>query len=234
MTSNPKPELEKRWDNQPEQDIIASQKRATHPDYLYINEEFYSVQGEGLNTGIPMYFVRLQGCGVGCYFCDTKYTWRADESKKKGICEIFENIVESGAQWVCITGGEPYEQDFFYLCELCNQAKIKIQVETSGTEWLNMPVDWITLSPKDLFSKKKTHLNFKHCCNEIKCVVTEQHDLKYYYDTYYPYATYNRPIIFQMVDNSTENVAKTLDFINQFEMKNARIMLQQQKVFNLR
>ena len=50
---------------------------------LAINEEFYSVQGEGANTGVLQYFVRTQGCAVGCYFCDTKYTWKASEATVK-------------------------------------------------------------------------------------------------------------------------------------------------------
>jgi organic radical activating enzyme len=225
---------EKKWENQPQEDIVETKKRATHPDYLYINEEFYSIQGEGLHTGVPMYFVRLQGCEVGCYFCDTKYTWRAAPEKKKSICEIFENILESRCQWVCVTGGEPYEQDFYYLCELCNNARIKVHVETSGTEWLNLPVNWITLSPKDLFSKKKTLTNFKVTSDEIKVVVTKPEDIKYYHHEYYPFCSSNKPLIFQMVDNSEANLQETLSYIHDNDLRNARIMMQQHKVFQLR
>ena len=42
---------------------------------LNINEMFETIQGEGAHTGIPSIFVRLQGCPVGCPWCDTKHTW---------------------------------------------------------------------------------------------------------------------------------------------------------------
>ena len=39
---------------------------------LPVAEDFYSVQGEGLNAGVPAYFIRLAGCDVRCPWCDTK------------------------------------------------------------------------------------------------------------------------------------------------------------------
>jgi len=47
--------------------------------FLKVNEIFYSVQGEGKNSGIPMVFVRLAGCNLRCDFCDTKYAVRGRE-----------------------------------------------------------------------------------------------------------------------------------------------------------
>ena len=40
-----------------------------------INEIFKSIQGEGSYTGSPVMFIRLQGCSVGCAWCDTKHSW---------------------------------------------------------------------------------------------------------------------------------------------------------------
>lgn len=47
---------------------------------LSINEMFETIQGEGAHTGIPSIFVRLQGCPVGCPWCDTKHTWTLDDA----------------------------------------------------------------------------------------------------------------------------------------------------------
>lgn len=205
-----------------------------HPNELYINEEFYSVQGEGLHTGVPMYFVRLQGCTVGCYFCDTKYTWREDKTKKQSISDILDRIIDSGTRWVCITGGEPYEQDFYRLADACEFYGIKVHIETSGTNFIQVPYNWITLSPKDLFSKKKTLEHFKHISDEFKVVVTKKDDIEYYVQNYYSYCSRNKPLIFQAVDNNTELVSPVLKYIQDYRLDYARIMLQQHKVISLR
>ena len=42
---------------------------------LKINEIFDTIQGEAYFTGTPATFIRLQGCPVGCAWCDTKHTW---------------------------------------------------------------------------------------------------------------------------------------------------------------
>lgn len=80
---------------------------------------------------------------------------------------------------------------------------MNVQVETSGTVWQELELDWITLSPKDLFSKKKTLDYFGVDANEIKCVVTKDSDVDYYLDTYGIFCNDAKPIIFQLVDNDT-------------------------------
>jgi len=40
-----------------------------------VSEIFYSIQGEGLNQGIPFVFIRFSGCNLRCEWCDTKYAW---------------------------------------------------------------------------------------------------------------------------------------------------------------
>ena len=46
-----------------------------NPTKLPVNEVFETVQGEATFTGTPSVFIRLQGCPVGCSWCDTKHTW---------------------------------------------------------------------------------------------------------------------------------------------------------------
>mgnify|MGYP003664071811 FL=1 len=47
-----------------------------------INEIFETLQGEGSFTGQPSIFIRLQGCPVGCSWCDTKHTWEVSPEKE--------------------------------------------------------------------------------------------------------------------------------------------------------
>lgn len=44
-----------------------------------INEMFQTLQGEGYFTGVPAIFIRLQGCPVGCAWCDTKHTEKLED-----------------------------------------------------------------------------------------------------------------------------------------------------------
>ena len=37
---------------------------------LRVNTVYGAIQGEGVNTGVPMVLLRLQGCSVGCPFCE--------------------------------------------------------------------------------------------------------------------------------------------------------------------
>ena len=42
---------------------------------LPVMEQFYTIQGEGYNSGRAAYFIRLGGCDVGCVWCDVKESW---------------------------------------------------------------------------------------------------------------------------------------------------------------
>lgn len=123
---------------------------------IRVNEVFYSIQGEGAFAGRPAAFIRLQGCPVGCSFCDTKHTWRvAPEHETSRDCVLEDRRVGSEAwakiseeelvAWVqreahpsaivVITGGEPLIQKdgVTRLVELLIEAGRQVQIETSGT-----------------------------------------------------------------------------------------------------
>ena len=134
-----------------------------------VNEIFETIQGEGSYTGVPAIFIRLQGCPVGCAWCDTKHTWElADEqlilltqtSRKTQDSDHYSNadaaallglIRQEGyrARHVVITGGEPCLYDLRPLCELLHQQGFSTQIETSGTFEIQAPAaTWVTVSPK--------------------------------------------------------------------------------------
>ena len=62
---------------------------------LNINEMFETIQGEGAHTGIPSIFVRLQGCPVGCPWCDTKHTWTLDNALVTTAQQVIDKTNES-------------------------------------------------------------------------------------------------------------------------------------------
>jgi len=129
---------------------------------LRINEIFYTIQGEGPNMGRPSIFVRLAGCNLRCYWCDTQYTWlyseslaekvrsripdsvnnveltvynRDEESHKQAKDEILTKIYSYPGTHVVITGGEPLLQQAELqplLAELIDK-DYTIEIETNGT-----------------------------------------------------------------------------------------------------
>ena len=117
---------------------------------MVINEIFYSLQGEGFLAGVPSVFVRLAGCPLQCWWCDTKYAW----DQRAGEDYTVADIVEATQQWPCkfvvITGGEPMITSD--LPELVRQLKItdkQITIETAGIAYIpDMPCDLMSISPK--------------------------------------------------------------------------------------
>ena len=80
---------------------------------LVINEIFYSIQGESLNTGVPTIFIRLTGCPLRCNYCDTKYAFH--EGSKMSFQNIFSKIKLYDCKTVTVTGGEPLSQNNILL-----------------------------------------------------------------------------------------------------------------------
>jgi 7-carboxy-7-deazaguanine synthase len=115
---------------------------------LPLVEEFYSIQGEGCNTGRAAYFIRIGGCDIGCSWCDTKYSWNAELHPMVDIDIIVGNIIAAGADSVVVTGGEPLMWNLGPLCKLLKEKSVRTFLETSGAYPLTGTWDWITLSPK--------------------------------------------------------------------------------------
>ena len=98
---------------------------------IKINEIFHSIQGESSYVGNATVFVRTTGCHLRCTYCDTKYSYF--EGKFMSLDEIIEKIQNFGAQYVCITGGEPLLQKEVIplMSRLCDLG-YKVSLETSG------------------------------------------------------------------------------------------------------
>ena len=89
-------------------------------DKLLISSDFYSVQGEGISSGVPSYFVRLGTCNLTC---GMSRTFANNLLKEKSLedGEIFEGDLhkEGKATWTCdstsqwLWRGE--DKDFYWL-----------------------------------------------------------------------------------------------------------------------
>ena len=99
-----------------------------------VAEVFYSIQGEGVTAGLPAVFVRLQGCTVGCVWCDTKYSWDAAGGRAADIDGLLREASAYPCRRVVVTGGEPLESPLFTtLTPALIDAGFAVEVETSGT-----------------------------------------------------------------------------------------------------
>lgn len=98
------------------------------------SELFHSLQGEGPSTGTPAHFLRLQGCDVGCRWCDTKYTWSPDGGAAGTYEDAREKLLALGAApLIVITGGEPLSHPgIATLLERALADWERVEIETSG------------------------------------------------------------------------------------------------------
>ena len=100
---------------------------------LRVSEIFTSVQGEGPSVGTPSVFVRLQGCSVGCVWCDTKYSWDARRGEELTLESLLQRVKEAGPQNVVVTGGEPLEHPALVpLVTALHTLGRRVEVETAG------------------------------------------------------------------------------------------------------
>jgi 7-carboxy-7-deazaguanine synthase len=166
---------------------------------LPVNEIFTTIQGEATFTGTPAVFIRLQGCAVGCPWCDTKFTWEVDPANEVAGDDVAAKTASGSASWarmtpsalldrirrshpvrhVVITGGEPCDQDLTDLTTVLIRHGLVVQIETSGTAPVRVHPDaWVTLSPKIGMPGGKTVLDEALLrANEIKMPVGKADDV---------------------------------------------------------
>ena len=143
---------------------------------LPVMEMFYSIQGEGYNTGKAAFFIRIGGCDVGCHWCDVKEAWDASVHPLTTVDEIISQVLQYPAHAVVITGGEPLMYNLDVLCLKLKENQIRIFLETSGTYPLSGSFDWICLSPKSQQNPRKDMLQL---ADELKVIVYDEDDFKW-------------------------------------------------------
>jgi 7-carboxy-7-deazaguanine synthase (Cx14CxxC type) len=132
-----------------------------------VKEVYYTIQGEGAQTGRPAVFLRFSGCNLWsgreqdraaavCNFCDTDFLGIDGPGGGK-----FESAADLAAvvqaNWPCdhagqplvvCTGGEPLLQLDDDLIAALHAGGFEVAVETNGTVTAPMGIDWLCVSPK--------------------------------------------------------------------------------------
>ena len=133
-----------------------------------VKEIFYTLQGEGAQTGRAAVFCRFAGCNLWsgreqdrtsaiCKFCDTDFAdtngpgggkFAAADALAEAVAQKWPAVASSGKRFVVCTGGEPLLQLDASLIEALHARGFEIAVETNGTIATPAGLDWICVSPK--------------------------------------------------------------------------------------
>lgn len=132
-----------------------------------IKEIFYTLQGEGAQTGRPAVFCRFAGCNLWsgqesdrsravCQFCDTDFvgtqgTLGGKYAQAEALAQQIQALWPAHApqhRWVVLTGGEPLLQLDAPLVAALHALDFQIAVETNGTLAAPAGIDWLCVSPK--------------------------------------------------------------------------------------
>jgi 7-carboxy-7-deazaguanine synthase (Cx14CxxC type) len=132
-----------------------------------VHEIFYTLQGEGANTGRPAVFCRFAGCNLWtgreedrasaiCRFCDTEFVGTggpgggkfASADRLAAAVQAAWPSGEAGRPFVVCTGGEPLLQLDRELIDAFHARGFEVAVETNGTMAPPDGIDWLCVSPK--------------------------------------------------------------------------------------
>ena len=132
-----------------------------------VKEIFFTLQGEGANSGRTAVFCRFAGCNLWsgqeedratavCKFCDTEFVGvdGVNGGKYRSAEELVAQVErtwlakDKSRRFVVCTGGEPLLQIDSALIEALHERGFEVAVETNGTVTAPARLDWICVSPK--------------------------------------------------------------------------------------
>lgn len=133
-----------------------------------VKEIFYTLQGEGAQTGRAAVFCRFAGCNLWtgreqdrafaiCKFCDTDFAdtngpgggkFGSADALADAVAQTWPSDALQGKRFVVCTGGEPLLQLDVALIAALHARGFEIAVETNGTIAAPAELDWICVSPK--------------------------------------------------------------------------------------
>jgi len=134
---------------------------------MKVIEIFDSIEGEGKRTGQLATFIRVAGCNLRCSYCDTTYSYDAEDAVEMTIEEI---VAKTKYLTVTVTGGEPliHEDIEELVTALCLNG-CQVNIETNGSVYLgtavflNPALDiFMTMDYKCPSSKMEKHMNMSN------------------------------------------------------------------------
>ena len=156
---------------------------------MRVNDIFYSLQGEGHNTGRAAVFIRFAGCNLRCPFCDTEF----DTYREMTAEEIVADISTYPARFIVLTGGEPTLQVDESFVDLLHQHGFEVAMESNGTRPAPNNLDWLTVSPKVLRGERIEERG-ERLPDELKVVFDENTDPETYLPS--PSTLHHSPILY--------------------------------------
>lgn len=183
---------------------------------LRISEVFYSIQGEGLYQGMPMVFIRTQGCNLipttgGCRWCDTSYAWNPDGGQGWSNNDLIQEVSKLSSyyqSWVQITGGEPlWQRDALEeLVRLLKKGGYQVTVETNGSfeppRWWTLVDSWnadIKCPSSGVCGVSKEDWFCTRPRDQVKFVVGNMEDLDFARNLINKYKAYNPVVLISPV-----------------------------------
>ena len=141
-----------------------------------VNEIFYSLQGEGFNTGRAAVFVRFSGCNLRCAFCDTDFSSFQEMTAQEIVAKV-KALSPSDAirPLAVLTGGEPTLQVDEALIDALQKEGYEVAMESNGTREAPQNLDWLTVSPKTT-GGERLEIKGGRFPDEIKIVFDEDTD----------------------------------------------------------
>lgn len=149
---------------------------------LRVSEIFHSLQGEARTVGVPTVFVRLTGCPLRCQYCDTAYAFEG--GKLMELEAIRETVLEFGASYVTVTGGEPLAQpNCLPLMTLLCDAGLQVSLETGGAmplegvdQRVSIVMDLKTPGSQEANRNRYENLSVLTAKDQVKFVICDRKD----------------------------------------------------------
>lgn len=222
---------------------------------LPISEIFYSIDGEGIRTGLPVIFIRLFGCNLKCSYCDSLYACTAAEDNSHAIQNFYtmtiEKILEVIKQYepckaITVTGGEPLiHENTRYLVMLLRKNGYDVNIETNGAIDLKpfmkyqqsfecgneyfFTMDWKSISSGESDKMIAGNLNILRACDVFKFVVGSKEDFDQMRELLEQHPELKAKVFVSPVWNMI-SPRLLVEYVLEYKLTNVRVQVQLHKI----